>query len=120
MNSKNKQKSQKQKRARRVRKIIRGTTAMPRLSVYRSSRYIYAQIIDDEKKKTVLGVSEKNLTLGDTKTPKSDRAKQLGMLLAKMAGEKKIKKVVFDRGSYTYHGRVKAVAQGAREGGLQF
>jgi large subunit ribosomal protein L18 len=106
------------KRKIRVRSKIRGTKDVPRLSVFRSNRYIYAQLIDDEKGKTVLGVLEKNLehTKG---VKKIERAKALGLLLAKKAMDKKIKKVVFDRGSYAYHGRVRLLAEGAREGGLE-
>lgn len=103
----------------RVRAKIKGTSEKPRLSIYRSNRFIYAQVIDDESKKTIVGVSEKNLTLKD-KVKKSDRSKELGALIAKKALEKKVKEVIFDRGSYKYHGRVKAVAEGARQGGLKF
>lgn len=91
---------------------------MPRLSVYRSNNYIYAQLIDDNVAKTILAVSEKDL--GKEKGVRVNTAKELGILMAKKAGEKKIKKAVFDRGSYRYHGRVKAFAQGVREGGLTF
>ncbi|MEK7160012.1 MAG: 50S ribosomal protein L18 [Patescibacteria group bacterium] len=103
----------------RVRAKTKGTLSKPRLSVYRSNRFIYAQIIDDDKRKTIVGVSEKNLSLKE-KTKKADKSKELGLLIAKKALAKKIKEVVFDRGSYKYHGRVKAVAEGAREGGLKF
>lgn len=103
----------------RVRAKTKGTSQKPRLSVYRSNRFIYAQIIDDEKGKTIIGVSEKNLSLKEKKT-KVDKSKELGLLIAKKALDKKVKEVVFDRGSYKYHGRVKQVAEGAREGGLKF
>ena len=103
----------------RVRSKVKGTAIRPRLSVFRSNRYIYAQIINDEVGKTIVGVSEKHL--GDkVPTTKVDKAKALGLLLAKKAIEKKVKKVVFDRRGYAYFGRVKLVADGAREGGLQF
>jgi large subunit ribosomal protein L18 len=105
-------------RKRRVRSKTKGTTLKPRLSVNRSNRFIYAQIIDDTKAKTILGVSEKTLSV--SKVNKTQRAKNLGLLIAKKATEKKVKEVVFDRGSYRYHGRVKALADGAREGGLKF
>lgn len=115
MNKKNKVNARKL----RVRAKIKGTSIRPRLSVFRSNNYIYAQIIDDEKGKTVIGVSEKHLSLkGELK--KTDKSKELGLLIAKKAIDKKIKEVIFDRGSYKYHGRVKAVADGAREGGLKF
>ncbi len=101
----------------RVRSKIKGTSQRPRLSVFRSNKFIYAQIIDDEKGKTILGVSEREIKEKNTKT---ENSKNLGLLVAKKAAQKKINEVVFDRGSYQYHGRVKALAEGAREGGLKF
>lgn len=89
-----------------------------RLSVFRSNKYISAQVIDDNKGVTLLSVSEKEIKK-DGKT-KTERAKNLGLLLAKKSKNKKIEKVVFDRGRFKYHGRVKALAEGAREGGLKF
>lgn len=109
---------QKLKRQIRTRSKIKGTQDMPRLSVFRSNRFIYTQLINDEKGKTVVGVSEKHLK--EKLTGKSVRAKAVGLLLAKKAIKKKIKKVVFDKGSYSYHGRVSEIARGAREGGLEF
>jgi len=109
----------KQTRQTRIRAKAKGVPAQPRLSVFRSNKYVYAQVIDDENKKTIVGATEKELALKE-KLKKSDRAKELGKLIAKKAIAKKIEKVVFDRGSYRYHGRVKAVADGAREGGLKF
>ena len=106
------------RRQKGVRARTRGTKDMLRLSVHRSSRYLSAQLIDDVKQITVVGVSEKQLE-GKTGT-KTEKAKALGVLLAEKAKAAKVKKVVFDRGSYRYHGRVKAVAEGAREGGLTF
>lgn len=103
----------------RVRAKVKGSSQKPRLSVFRSNKLIYAQIIDDNKGQTILGMSEKALALKE-KANKTERSKQLGLSLAKKAITKKIKEVVFDRGSYKYHGRVKAVAEGAREGGLKF
>ena len=111
--------SQKQKRQVRVRAKIHGTKDKPRLSVFKSNKFIFAQVINDEKGETIVGVSEKDLSTKE-KLNKTERAKQLGVVLAKKAIEKKIKSVVFDRGSYLYHGRVKALAEGAREGGLKF
>lgn len=111
--------TQKQKRQLRVRSKMAGTKDKPRLSVYKSNKFISAQVINDEKAETILGVSEKDLSIKD-KVNKTERAKQVGILIAKKALEKKIKKVIFDRGSYIYHGRVKALAEGAREGGLEF
>lgn len=103
----------------RVRSKIQGTKERPRLSVFRSNKFIYAQLINDDKAETILGVSEKNLGK-EIKGKKSDKARELGLFLAKMAISKKISTAVFDRGSYAYHGRIKQVAQGAREGGLKF
>ncbi len=98
-------------------KILTGITK-PRLSVFRSNTKLYAQIIDDSKGHTLLSVSEKELT--DSKGTRVEKAAVLGELTAKKAIAKKIKQVVFDKGSYQYHGRVKAFAEGARKGGLQF
>lgn len=106
------------KRQIRTRAKIKGTADRPRLSVYRSNRFMYAQLIDDVAKKTIIGVSEKHLK--ETPSGKIAKAKAVGVLLAKKAVDKKIKKVVFDRGSYSYHGRISAIAEGAREGGLEF
>lgn len=103
-------------RKRRIRARVRGTSQRPRLSVYRSLRGLYAQIIDDEAGKTIVGGSLKEVKAKHT----VEGAKKLGTLIAKKAKEKKIEKVVFDRNAYKYHGRVKALAEGAREGGLQF
>lgn len=105
------------KREKRIRNKIRATGSLPRLSINRSSAHISAQIIDDIMGKTLLGLSEKSLQIKGTKT---EKAKALGIALAKAAKEKKVTAVVFDKGAYRYHGRVKAVAEGAREGGLQF
>lgn len=103
----------------RVRAKIKGTGDKPRLSIHRSNKFIYAQIIDDSKKKTIVGISEKELPAKE-KVTKSERSRQLGTLIAKKALANKVKEVIFDRGSYRYHGRVKALAEGAREGGLKF
>lgn len=108
-----------QRRKTRTRAKVQGVITKPRLSIFRSNKHIYAQIIDDVKRETLVGASEAELTTKE-KTKKTDRAKELGLLIAKKAAKKKITKVVFDRGSYQYHGRVKAVAEGAREGGLKF
>jgi large subunit ribosomal protein L18 len=105
------------KRQIRTRAKIRKNVDRPRLSVYRSNRYILAQVFDDSKGSTVLTATEKELKEKGTKT---ENAKRLGEVLAKKAIAKKISEVVFDRGSYRYHGRVKAFAEEAREGGLKF
>jgi len=88
-----------------------------RVSVYRSNKYISAQLIDDVKNVTLIGVSDKELK---TKGTKTEKAKALGLLLAEKAKAKKVTQIVFDRGSYAYHGRVKNVAEGLREGGMNF
>lgn len=100
----------------RVRKKTATVTNRPRLSVFRSNNYVYAQIID-VKGNTVAGVSEKIVTK-DKKVAPIERAKQVGTEIAKLALSKNIKDVAFDKGRFAYHGRVKAVAEGAREGGL--
>lgn len=103
--------------ARTRKKIVR--SGKPRLSVFRSNTHFYAQIIDDVKGQTLLSVREAELT--DTgKLTKTLKANVLGKLLAQKAQEKKIGAVAFDKGAYKYHGRVKAFADGAREGGLKF
>lgn len=106
----------KRQRQIRGRKKIANVSDRMRLSVYRSNSYIYAQIIDHNGD-TLVGVSEKSLKIGSKGTP-VERAKQVGAAIAKAAKEKKVTDVVFDKGSFAYHGRVKAVAEGAREGGL--
>ena len=111
------------RRKARVRRAIRARAyGKPRLSVFRSSKQIYAQIIDDEKGATLVAASslEKDQR-GALKTGATvEAAKLIGKLIAERAAEKGIKDVVFDRGAYIYHGRVKALADGAREGGLNF
>ena len=134
------EKQEKRKRRhKRVRAKIKGTSRIPRLCVFRSHCHIYAQLIDDEKGKILVSASD--LKLKETKKEKPTRTKvptdkkekdkkiltgkvakafEIGKLIAKKGLEKKIKKVVFDRGGYKYHGRVKTLAEGAREGGLKF
>ncbi len=104
------------RRQRRGRGRIRGTAERPRLSVFRSNRHIYAQLIDDQKGVTLAAASDSALEGG---TPQ-ERAVKVGEALAAAARKRKIGKVVFDRGRYSYHGRVAAVAEGARRGGLEF
>lgn len=103
---------------RSIRKKIEGTEIRPRLSVFRSNTSIYAQIIDDLKGFTIVSASSKDLD--STKGAKVDVSKVVGQKLAEKALEKGISEVIFDRGGYLYHGRVKALAEGAREGGLKF
>lgn len=111
-------KAQKQTRHARVRRKINKSKSLPRLVVFRSNKFIYAQIIDDLVAKTLVSTSD--LKMKSQKLSKIEKAKEIGVNLAKEAVKKNIKKVVFDRGGYKYHGRVKAVAEGAREGGLTF
>ncbi len=128
------------RRHKRVRAKVFGTTQVPRLCVFRSNKHIYAQLINDEKGQTIATASDlelrkskiknqkskiKNKTQKEEKDKKNLKGKvslafEVGKLIAKKAIEKKFKKVVFDRGGYKYHGLVKALAEGAREGGLRF
>lgn len=107
----------------RIRKKIQGTPNRPRLTVFRSLRHVYAQIIDDSNGKTIVSASSISKDLREqVKSAKSEQevCKLVGMTAAKLALEQNIKEVVFDRNGFLYHGRVKAVADGAREGGLKF
>ncbi len=117
MNKLVKKQEQRLKRKKHVRKNILGTALVPRLTVTRSSRYIYAQIINDEESLTLASASD---VKSEKKGKKTESAMEIGKELAKRAKLKKIDKVVFDRNGYKYHGRVKALADGAREGGLKF
>ena len=105
------------RRHRRVRKRVSGTAERPRLVVHRSLKNIQAQIVDDASRRTLFGVSSLALELDGAKM---DQARQTGRKIAEIAKEKGIRRVVFDRGGYLYHGRVKALAEGAREAGLEF
>ncbi len=107
-----------QQRKKRISNHVHGTSDRPRLSIFRSNAAIYAQIIDDSAKKTIVGASTAQVQ--EAKGTKTEKAKALGTLIAQKAKEQKVTKVVFDKGAYKYHGRVKALAEGAREGGLQF
>lgn len=107
-------------RHKRVRNKINGTAECPRLNVYRSLKNIYAQLIDDIAGVTLVSVSSLQKEYAEINGGNEEAAKQIGISIAKSALEKGIKDVVFDRGGYIYHGRVKAVAEGAREGGLNF
>jgi len=110
------------RRKRRVRKKITGSAALPRLNIYKSNKHIYAQIIDDVSGHTSLCVSTLSPELkgASTHTSNVEAAKKVGALIAKKCLEKKVTQVVFDRNGFLYHGRVKALAQSAREGGLKF
>ncbi len=104
----------------RVRKSIYGTAFVPRLNVFRSNSNIFAQIIDDENKTTLVSASSLDKDLKLTNGGNIDAAKKVGEVIAEKALQANIKKVVFDRGGYLYHGRVKALAEAAREKGLEF
>lgn len=109
------------KRVKRIRKNISGTADKPRLRVFRSTKHIYAQIIDDSKGHTLVAMSSKDAAVSDSDAKtKSEKAQKVGALLAEKAKTAGIEKVVFDRGGNLYHGRVKALSEGAREGGLDF
>jgi large subunit ribosomal protein L18 len=103
----------------RVRKKITGTSQRPRLAVYRSNRYIYAQIIDDASGKTIVAASSREAGVGG-KALTVETATEVGKLVGARAKDAGIESVVFDRGGYQYHGRIKALAEGARESGLEF
>ena len=126
------------RRHKRIRAKIKGTAKIPRLCVFKSGKHIYAQLIDDEKNKIITAAKGQEINKFDSaadaakikksaiqkeekdKTRKVAKAFEVGKLIAKKALDKKIEKVVFDRGGYKYHGRIKSLAEGAREGGLQF
>jgi large subunit ribosomal protein L18 len=105
------------RRHNRVRAKVSGTAEIPRLNVFRSNKGLFIQLIDDVDGKTLASVNDADVKTGKTKV---EKAKEAGKLIAKKAEDIKIKKAVFDRGGYKYHGRTQAVAEGAREGGLEF
>jgi large subunit ribosomal protein L18 len=109
-----------ERRHKSVRKKIVGTPERARLNVYRSNRHIYAQITDDTRGVTLVSASDLEIKGEVEKLTKAARAREVGKILAKKALAQKIDKVVFDRGGRLYHGRVQALAEGAREGGLHF
>jgi large subunit ribosomal protein L18 len=104
----------------RIRKKISGVSAKPRLSVFRSNSDIYVQLINDDNGSTIAAASSKDKEILAQKVNKTEKSKLVGSAIAKKASALGVTTVVFDRGGYIYHGRVKAVAEGAREGGLQF
>lgn len=105
---------------RRIRKNVEGSTATPRLAVFRSNKEIYAQLIDDVNGKTLVAASSLEKSIQDSKGTKSEIAALVGKALAEKAKEAGISTCAFDRGGYLYHGRVKSLAEGAREAGLKF
>ncbi len=119
--NKNKLKAKRQWRRRKgARKTMIGTAEKPRLAVYRSLNHVYAQVIDDLEGKTLASASTRDKGMGLDKTGDVNAAKAVGAKVAEKAAAAGVKKVVFDRGGFQYHGRIKALADGAREGGLQF
>jgi large subunit ribosomal protein L18 len=106
---------------RRIRKDVSGTKDVPRMSVFRSNKQIYVQLVDDESGNTMVSASSRNKEIAEKKgITKTEQAKMVGKLIAEKSLSKGINKVVFDRGGYLYHGRIKQLAEGAREGGLKF
>ncbi|MFP3998794.1 MAG: 50S ribosomal protein L18 [Desulfosalsimonas sp.] len=122
MSSTQKKEAMRIKRKRRIRRRVQGTPERPRLTVFRSARHIYAQIIDDVRGETLAAASsmEKDIRDRGKSQNKKAAAGEIGKLVAQRASEKGIDTVVFDRNGYKYHGRVKAVSDGARENGLHF
>ncbi len=112
-------KTTKERRTKRSRTSVARSEERPRVTVFRSNKYIYSQIVDDETGTTLVTIDDISRDAHKGKT-KKEAAKELGKTLAERALEKDIKEVVFDKGSYKYHGRVKSFAEGAREGGLIF
>ncbi len=111
-----------QRRHLRIRKSLEGTPERPRLCVFRSSIHIYAQLIDDRAGRTLAAASTLDSEIREraAAAKKADAGKMVGQLIARRAQERGVRRVVFDRGGYVYHGRVRALADGAREGGLEF
>ena len=117
---KNKKEYSKKRVKMRIRKVVNGSNERPRLTVFRSNKEIYVQLIDDAKGHTLLAVSSKDKGIADQKGTKSEIAKLVGKQVAEKAKEAGIETIVFDRNGYNYHGRIKALADAAREGGLKF
>ena len=104
----------------KIRKRISGSQDVPRLAVFRSNKEIYAQLIDDSQSATLASASSRDKSICDQKSTKVEKAKMVGKLIAERAKESGVKNVVFDRGGFLYHGRIKALAESAREAGLKF
>ncbi len=119
--NRNKLKAKRQWRRRKgIRKVVSGTAAKPRLAIFRSLNHIYAQVIDDMEGVTIASASTRDKGVAVEKTGNADAAKAVGQMLAEKAKAKGVSEVVFDRGGFRFHGRVKSLAEGAREGGLKF
>ncbi len=110
------------RRSKRLRRKVRGNESRPRLNVVKSNKHIHVQVVDDEKMLTLVGISTLSKEFRQTEFNKKSKAsgKQLGLKIAELSIAKNVKKVIFDRGPYKYHGVLAAVADGAREGGLEF
>lgn len=118
---KNKQKTTRRRRRRAgIRKRIIGMPDKPRLSVFRSNNHIYAQVIDDMAQTTIVSASTRDKGLGISGTGNADAARAVGKAIAEKARDAGVSKAIFDRGGFLFHGRIKALAEGAREGGLEF
>ena len=113
-------KAKRQKIRYKIRKRISGSQDIPRLAVFRSNKEIYAQLIDDSQSATLASASSRDKSICDQKLTKVEKAKMVGKLIAERAKESGVKNVVFDRGGFLYHGRIKALAESAREAGLKF
>ncbi len=118
MNIKNLLNKKRISRKKRTRAKISGSSERPRLSIFRSTRFLYAQLIDDTRHKTLASATTRSLSAVEKKKKKTEQAKILGVAIAKKAAELGIKKIIIDRGSYRYHGRVKALTDGIRSEGL--
>jgi large subunit ribosomal protein L18 len=105
---------------RRIRKVVSGTESRPRLAVFRSNKEIYAQVVDDVSGKTISAASSRDKDINSAKGTKTDIASLVGKSVAEKALKAGVETISFDRGGYQYHGRVKSLAEGAREGGLKF
>jgi len=104
----------------RIRKVVSGTEARPRLTVFRSNKEIYAQIVDDVSGKTISAASSRDKDISSAKANKTEKATLVGKAVAEKALKAGVETIAFDRGGYLYHGRVKSLAEGAREAGLKF
>ena len=120
MSTNNKREYRRSRIKMRIRKVVKGTGERPRLNVFRSNKQIYAQLIDDLKGNTIASASSRIAEIAEKKINKVEQAKLVGNLIAKKAIDAGINQVVFDRNGYLYHGRVKSLADAAREGGLKF
>jgi large subunit ribosomal protein L18 len=120
MATKNKKEFRRFRIKKRIRKIIHGTPDVPRMSVFRSNQEIYVQLVDDQAGRTIMEASSRVKDIASAKGTKTEKARMVGKLIAEKAGQAGISRVVFDRNGYLYHGRVKSLAEAAREGGLKF